>query len=52
LADQAFSDLQEVGYAGLDSATQQALAGMGMSKSEGLSRRGARFGGALFPAGY
>ncbi len=54
LAQQAFDDLQKVGYAGLDMATQQALASMSAPSGQGLCRGGALFpaGGALFPAGY
>ena len=56
LAQKAFEDAQDVAFAGLDMATQQALGsmsaptGMGMIPMSQLRRM--RAGGALFPAGY
>jgi hypothetical protein len=56
LAQKAFEDAQDVAFAGLDMATQQALGsmsaptGMGMKSAVARARRTA--GGALFPAGY
>ena len=56
LAQRAFEDAQDVAFAGLESATQQALgsmsapSGMGVKGIASKARRTA--GGALFPAGY
>ena len=55
LAQQAFNDAQDVAFAGLDMATQQALGSMsaptGMGVKGAVARARARAGGALFPAG-
>lgn len=47
LAQKAFEDAQDVAFAGLESATQQALQGQGIVSKVRRSN-----GGALFPAGY
>jgi len=55
LAQQAFNDLQQVAFAGMDMATQQALSGMSAPTGMGAMsrvRRVGRAGGALYPAGY
>jgi hypothetical protein len=56
LASKAFKDLQDVGFAGLDMATQQALGSMsaptGMGVRGAVARAKRASGGALFPAGY
>ena len=55
LASKAFSDLQDVGFAGLDMATQQALGSMsaptGMGIRGAVARAKRASGGALYPAG-
>jgi len=53
LAQKAFEDAQDVAFAGLESATQQALGSMSAPVGMGIASKIRRSsGGALFPAGY